>query len=79
MYRVKTFSADMHAAIANLPVALQQADRTLIFDNSTRAGYKKLLTIENGRVTEQARELPEWIRTSLPQEVIGPNQSQSTQ
>jgi predicted ABC-type ATPase len=66
-------------SLANLPVALQQADSTSIFDNSTREGYRKVLTIENGRVTEQASELPEWLKASLPQEVIEPNQSKSTQ
>ncbi len=57
-------------SLANLPIALQQADRTVIFDNSTEVGYQKVLTLENGRVTEQASELPEWIKTLLPQQVI---------
>ena len=48
-------------SLANLLVAIQQADNTSIFDNSTRKGYRKVLTIENGRVTEQASDLPEWI------------------
>ena|GEM_PF-5218371 len=79
MYRKKTFAADMQSSLANLPRALQQADYASIFDNSTRVGYRKILTLENGRVTEQTNELPEWIITSLPQEFIGPNQNQSTQ
>ena len=62
-------------SLANLPIALQQADRTFIFDNSTEAGHQKVLTIENGRVIEQPRELPEWLKTLLPQEVIEENQS----
>ena len=66
-------------SLANLPMAIQQADYASIFDNSTRVGYRKILTIENGKVTEQASELPEWIKTSLPQEFIEPNQNQSTQ
>lgn len=66
-------------SLANLPIALQQADYASIFDNSIRVGYRKILTIENGKVTEQASELPEWIKTSLPQEFIEPNQNQSTQ
>lgn len=53
-------------SLANLPVALRQADRTTIFDNSTEAGYQPVLIIENGRVTEQVRELPEWLKTLLP-------------
>lgn len=51
--------------LANLLMALQQADSTSIFDNSTLVGYQKLLTIENGEVIERASELPEWIRTLL--------------
>lgn len=65
-------------SLANLLVAIQQAECTSIFDNSTRIGYRKVLTIENGRVTEQASELPEWLKAALPQELIGSNQSQST-
>lgn len=53
-------------SLANLPVALRQADRTTIFDNSTEAGHQPVLIIENGRVTEQVRELPEWLKTLLP-------------
>jgi len=49
---------------------LQQADYTVIFDNSTVAGYQKMLTIENGRVTERVLEIPKWIKTLLPQKVI---------
>lgn len=52
-------------SLANLLVALQHADSALIFDNSTKVGYQKLVTIENQTVTEQARLLPEWIRTLL--------------
>ncbi len=57
-------------SLANLLVALQQADSTSIFDNSTLFGYQKLLTLENEAVTEQASSLPEWIRTLLPQQII---------
>ena len=60
-------------SLANLPPALQLADRTLIFDNSTIEGHRQILTIENGRVTQKARELPEWIKTLLPQEILGEN------
>lgn len=71
--------ADIHRrftrSLANLPRALQQTDYVSIFDNSTRVGYRKFITIENGRVTEQANELPQWILAALPQEVIKPNQS----
>jgi predicted ABC-type ATPase len=53
-------------SLANLVLAIQQADSTLLFDNSTEAGHRQLLTLENGIVTQQARELPEWIKTLLP-------------
>lgn len=59
-------------SLANLPVALEQADRTLIFDNSTQAGHQQVLTIENGIVTQKARKLPEWVKTLL-QEFIEEN------
>lgn len=66
-------------SLANLPAALRQADRATILDNSTAAGHQPVLVIENGRVIEQARELSEWVKTLLPQEIIGENQSQSSQ
>lgn len=66
-------------SLANLVVAIQQADSTSIFDNSTKSGHRQLLTIAQGRVTKQASELPEWIKAALPQEFTEPNQNQSTQ
>jgi predicted ABC-type ATPase len=66
-------------SLANLVVAIQQADSTSIFDNSTKSGHRQLLTIAQGRVTKQASELPEWIKVALPQEFTEPNQNQSTQ
>ncbi len=62
-------------SLANLPAALQQADHSLIFDNSTIKGHRQILTIENRRVTQKAPELPEWIKTVLPQEILAENQS----
>ncbi len=49
-------------SLANLPIALQQADYASIFDNSIRFRYRKIITIANGRVTEQGSELPKWIK-----------------
>lgn len=66
-------------SLANLPAALGQADRATILDNSTAAGHQQVLIIEGKRVVEQARELPEWVKTLLSQEIIGENQSQSSQ
>jgi predicted ABC-type ATPase len=66
-------------SLANLPIAIRQADSASIFDNSTREGYRKILTIENGRVTERTRELPKWIIAALSQEFIELNENQSTE
>ncbi|MBE9020610.1 hypothetical protein IQ272_31690, partial [Chroococcidiopsidales cyanobacterium LEGE 13417] len=38
-----------------------------ILDNSTAAGHQPIAIVENGRVVEQVRELPEWIKTLLPE------------
>jgi predicted ABC-type ATPase len=57
-------------SLANFPAALQQADRALLFDNSKVAGHRSLLTIENGRVIEQAFDLPEWINAALPLDIL---------
>ncbi len=64
-------------SLTNLPIAIQQADYTSIFDNSARAGYKKKLAIAGGRITERSRKQPEWIIAALPQEFIEPNENQS--
>jgi predicted ABC-type ATPase len=66
-------------SLTNLKIAIQQADYTSIFDNSARAGYRKILTIAGGRITERSRKLPEWIIAALPQELIEPNENQSTE
>ena len=53
-------------SLANLPMAIELADRATILDNSTAAGYQPIAIVENGRVVEQVRELPGWIKTLLP-------------
>lgn len=53
-------------SLANLPAAIELADRATILDNSTAAGHQLVLIVENGRVVEQVRELPEWVKTLLP-------------
>lgn len=57
-------------SLANLATAIQKADYTVIYDNSTAAGYQPILTIEAGRVTKFIDELPELIKSSLPPELI---------
>jgi len=54
-------------SLANLPIAIELADRATILDNSTAAGHQPIAIVENGRVVEQVRELPEWIKTLLPE------------
>ncbi|AFY91140.1 zeta toxin family protein [Chroococcidiopsis thermalis] len=66
-------------SLANLPLALQQADDALIFDNSTVAGHQNVLTVENGRITQIVPELPEWLRKAISKELIESYQSQSNQ
>jgi predicted ABC-type ATPase len=58
-------------SLANLATAIQKADHTIIYDNSTVAGYQPVLTIEVGRVIKFIDKLPEWIKSSLPPEFIG--------
>lgn len=58
-------------ALAHLPIALVDADRTFVLDNSARR-RRLLMSIDNGRMRYLARELPAWFRTSLPQ-VAGPD------
>ena len=60
-------------SLANLPAAIELADRATILDNSTVAGHQLVLIVENGRVVEQVRELPEWVKALLSQEIIGEN------
>lgn len=57
-------------SLANLATAIQKADHTIIYDNSTAAGYQPILTTEAGRVTKFIDELPKWIKSSLPPEFI---------
>lgn len=54
-------------SLANLPIAIELANRATILDNSTAAGHQPIAIVENGRVVEQVRELPEWIKTLLPE------------
>lgn len=57
-------------SLANLATAIQKTDHTIIYDNSTPAGYQPVLIIEVGRVTKFIDKLPEWIKSSLPPEFI---------
>ncbi len=54
----------------NLPIALQLVDNASIYDNLTPAGHQNLLTIEDGRISRQVRELPQWLTKALPLEII---------
>jgi predicted ABC-type ATPase len=57
-------------SLENLPIALQLADNASIYDNSTAVGHQNLLSIEDGRINRQVRELPQWLAKALPPEII---------
>lgn len=52
-------------SLANLPRALELADRAFVLDNSGRR-YRLLLSIERGQVKRLSSNLPAWARTTLP-------------
>lgn len=58
-------------SLENLPIALQLVDNASIYDNSTPAGHQNLLTIEDGTISRQVPELPQWLTKALPPEIIG--------
>ena len=58
-------------SLENLPIALQLVDNASIYDNSTPEGHQNLLTIEDGRISRQVRELPQWLMEALPPRIIG--------
>ena len=57
-------------SLENLPIALQLVDNASIYDNSTPEGHQNLLTIEDGRISRQVQELPQWLTQALPPEII---------
>jgi predicted ABC-type ATPase len=57
-------------SLENLPIALQLVDNASIYDNSTPDGHQNLLTIEDGRISQLVRELPQWLTKALPPEII---------
>ncbi len=48
-------------SLANLSKAAKIADRLDLYDNSTKAGYQLIATIEGDRSIVYVQELPEWI------------------
>lgn len=64
-------------SMANLPLAIQLADDSTIFDNSTSSGHQAKLTIENAKITQQVENLPEWLTNAISQEQIQQFQSGS--
>jgi predicted ABC-type ATPase len=49
-----------HRSLANLPEAIQIADRTIIYDNS-EGDLRKMLEVEGGSVAWRAVDQPDWI------------------
>ena len=52
-------------SMANLPRALDLADRAYVLDNSGRR-YRLLLSMEQGQVKRVTRNLPTWAQQTLP-------------
>ncbi|PSB00685.1 zeta toxin family protein [Merismopedia glauca] len=48
-------------SLSHLKRAVEMVDLALIFDNSAKQGYKKMMTVERGQVREQAELLPQWL------------------
>jgi predicted ABC-type ATPase len=57
-------------SFANLGDAVEKANHTLLYDNSKFSGYQLILAIEVGIVTKFSNDLPEWIISSLPPQLI---------
>lgn len=57
-----------HRSLANLPRALEFADRAFVLDNSSRR-YRLLLSMEGGQVKRISRHLPAWARDALPSDI----------
>jgi len=53
---------------ANLPRALELADRAFVLDNSGRR-YRLLLSMEHGQVRHVSSNLPAWARAVLPRDM----------
>ena len=49
-----------HRSLANLPEAIQIADRTIIYDNSERK-RRKMLELQDGSIVRRAVDEPHWI------------------
>ncbi len=51
-------------SLANLPAAIEIADRIFILDN-TSARHRLLATIDNGQVMHQSPHMPEWAKEAI--------------
>lgn len=49
-------------SLNNLPLAIELADNVSIYDNSTSAGYQRVLTIVQGEITQRVETLPNWLK-----------------
>jgi predicted ABC-type ATPase len=60
------------SSLKNLPRAIREMDRVVVYDNSTTDQRpKRILAASHGRVTRRDRACPEWLRQALPAPVIG--------
>lgn len=56
-------------SLENLSVAFDSADRVFVLDN-TKAKRRLLLSVEDGRVKHQSRNLPDWATGAIPEQII---------
>ena len=62
-------------AMANLPVAMGLADRTIVLDNSGER-HRLLLIRENGRTRFEAVPMPGWAARAIPADLRGQRQGE---
>lgn len=57
-------------SLLNLPLALEIADKAIIYDNSTELGHQKVLLLESNQIVQSSEEIPQWIIQCLSQEIF---------
>lgn len=62
MFRKKDVRRRYERSFANLPIAIERADHTILFDNSTEEGYR-LVAILSPTESQWLIAPPEWAST----------------
>ena len=52
-------------SMRNLPKALQLVDHAIIYDNSSLAGHRPVMTFEHGEKSVVVSDVPSWVTSSL--------------